>query len=217
MLSAEQAEIPASEGWPTLRILRPVTDLPANYLGQLLAEAEKYGIKRNHIYSYLNGNSHVPLISPGEIINLHQALDITPTDDSVGDLADYLDEVLPKTFDQELLISLRSLKRVQITLKQGSRHEYRATLFRSDIKPRLIQERSVAMEALYRYFNVTDPSTLDQDRIWINKNPGRILTVRLSGSDSNIGRLYRLMAETNVIPKLLTLGPVKIEDFLAAD
>jgi len=217
MVSAEQPVTQANEGYPTLRIIRPVIDLSVNYRGQLLAEAEKYGIQHGHIYSYLNDNSHVPLISPNEIINLHQALDITPSDDSVGKLADYLDKELPDTFNEELFLSLSSLKRKRITLKQGSRHEYKATLFSSSVNQRLVQERSVAMGALYRFFHITKPSTLDQDQIWTVKNPGRLLAIRLSGPDSNIGRMHRLMAETNIIPKRLTLDSFKTEDFSASN
>jgi hypothetical protein len=200
---------------PSIRVVRRVRKLPDDYRERLFATVLELGIPRHDAVVFLKARGHLALIAANEVINIHRALGVEPTEEGMDRLEDYLDKNLPIELNERLPIDLKPLD--QITEKaydqsgcQSDRDPVMTSVFQSPENDRMVGERYAAQQAIYQFFEIENPESLSPETIWTNAETGRLKVVRINGNES-IAIMEERINDLEIIPNEIKLGGVKID------
>ncbi len=150
------------------------------------------------------------------MLAVHRKLGLEPDEDQLDELGDYLDEVLPESFDQHVIVQLHSLE-VRPHRRRGKVNSKKHVLI-TPAHPTIIEECELARQAISSFFGIGQAGKISYEEVWHEgtdqRVPDLIISKHPSFEQANTLK-RRLNNNSAALPSALVLGAGIIDDTYA--
>lgn len=212
MAKYHQAEDGSLKKTPGLVIYRPVLNIPQEIVDGFIDSVLEGGFTPKNVEVDLSTTSKALILGAGEIRRAQELLGVKATRAENDQLANYLNENLPDSVDEELDIPVGSVKD---HIRLGNHKQLLFTVATEN--PVVHEERTAAQLAFESLYEVDTKSNLSHDDLWYeypNKTDVLLVTLRGPGRNADLISPLRLLLERELefIPPGIKEGPATIDD-----
>jgi hypothetical protein len=198
-----------------LSIYRPVLNISEAYVNTFIQQSKRHDFRPKNLTVVLSPDSVAEVISPQELRRLQVLLGIRATPEMNDELAEYLNDVVPDSYDDRLTTPTKPLKDYRRHGKGDS------TIFTmATDNPVARQERISTQEAINEFYGIGKKWRRTHEEPWLDyeyRTDVRIGYVRNGNKGTQVVDMFRKFLEREVeyMPADIVLGPATIDDAIS--
>jgi len=206
-----------SEPVPGLFIYRPVLNITKEYVNNFNRHLSHAGLDDGSVITCLDPESKARIIGPGELRYLQQRLGIIATQEHNSELAEYLSETVPESYDTRLPIITKPVKEYR---PDGIKGPVLFTIATDN--PTIREERSLTQNAINNFYKIGRTALVTPEEAWLDYDYiGDVylaVVKKIKGSIEVLDKFrHFLKSESKFMPNQIALGVASIDDVITSE